>query len=198
MLLLSAYVAVVGWVLFQQFTAWPHQGSWAVLVYVFLCPGILFQSFSLAYTRSTGRPLKRRAWTRVVTIPIGIVLAAQLATWASEHAMRSFEEAYAPLVSQVGATLAKSCSSAAKYFQLPAVASYNRRAGRERPAARLNHDNKRFVLSFFGGSIDIDGSTIYYDSRTRTWTKFHNDDAAASEVFAKLTEGLDDCDLRAP
>ncbi len=198
MVLLSAYVAIVGWVFYEQSTAWPHQGSWASLVFVFLCPGILFQSFSLAYTRSTGRPLKRRAWTRVVTIPMGLLLAVQLATWASVLAMRGFEQAYAPFVSQVGMNLAKSCSSAVHYFEIPAVANYNRRTGRDRPAAKLNHDNQRFVLSFSGGSIDIDGSTIYFDSRTRTWQKFHNDHATASEVFAKLTDGLDGCDLRAP
>jgi len=53
------------------------------------------------------------------------------------------------------------------------------------------------VLSFSGSSIDIDGSTIYYDSRAGAWRKFHNDLEEESGAFKKLTEGLADCKLRA-
>ena len=44
--------------------------------------------------------------------------------------------------------------------------------------------------------MDIDGSTIYYDSGAREWRKFHNDDAGASGVYAGLTQGLAECVLR--
>ena len=81
-------------------------------------------------------------------------------------------------------------------FRDPSVAAYNLRTGRDRPAAKLKYDNKRFVLAFGGGSMDIDGSTIYYDSGAREWRKFHNDDAGASGVYAGLTQGLAECVLR--
>ena len=77
------------------------------------------------------------------------------------------------------------------------VPDYNRRAERERPAAKLKYDNKRFVLAFGGGSMDIDGSTIYYDSGAQAWRKFHNDDATASTLYVRLGEGLAECALRA-
>lgn len=195
--LLVTYAVVVAWVFYEQVTSWPHEGRWAYLALFLLCPGILFQSFSLAYTRRTGRPLTRRALTRLATIPLGLVIAAALSSWASTLAMRNFEQAYAPFVDRLGANLADACRSAPGYFGIPSVAAYNQRAGRERPAAKLHHDNKRFVLVFSGGSIDIDGSTISYDSGARAWRKFHNDNSDAREAYAGLTAGLTECPLRA-
>lgn len=194
--LLAVYVAVVGWLFYEQSTSWPHEGSWALIAYVFLCPGILFQSFSLAYTWRTGRPLARRALTRVVTIPLGLILAALLSGGASDLAMRGFEQAYAPFVSQIGANLADPCGPGAKYFAIPAVAAFNEQTG-SRPTAYLHHDGKRFVLGFAGSSIDIDGSTIYYDSGAKRWWRYHNDNLEARTVHQKLTEGIATCKLRA-
>lgn len=196
-MLLAAYVAVVAWVLYEQAASWPHEGSMAYLVLFLLCPGIAFQSFSLAYTWRTGRPLIRRVLTRVVTIPVGLVIAAMLANWASTLAMRGFEQAYAPFVARIGTNPADACRAAAGYFGIPSVAAYNRQAGRESPSAKLHHDSQRFVLAFHGGSADIDGSTISYDSAARAWRKFHNQDAAASGAHAGLTAGLAECPLRA-
>ena len=196
-ILLVVYVAVVAWVFYEQSASWPHEGSMAYLGLFLLCPGIVFQSFSLAYARGTGRPLRRRALTRLVTIPLGLVIAAALASWASTLAMRNFEQAYAPFVVEIGAKPADACRSAVGYFGIPSVAAYNRRAGRERPVAKLHHDGKRFVLGFHGGSADIDGSTISYDSGAGTWRKFHNDNTDAREAYASLTAGLVECPLRA-
>ena len=194
--LLAAYAGIVARVFYEQSASWPQDGSWAIFAYVFLCPGIAFQAFSLAYTRRTGRALTRRALTRAVTIPLGLVLAAALASWASALAMGSFEQAYAPFVSQVGANLADPCRLAASYFEIPSVVAYNRDAERDRPTGKLRHDNKRFVLSFSGGSMDIDGSTIYYDSGVKAWRKFHNDNSTARAVYSGLTDGLAECLLR--
>lgn len=194
--LLALYVAITAWVFYEQSTSWPHEGSWALLAYVFLCPGILFQAFNLAYTRLASRALTRRALTRVVTIPLGLVFAALLGGGASDLAMHGFEQAYAPFVSQIGANRADPCGPGAKYFSIPAVAAFNEQTG-SRPTAYLHHDGKRFVLGFAGGSIDIDGSTIYYDSGAKRWWRYHNDNLEARAVHQKLTEGLATCKLRA-
>ena len=194
--LLAAYVAAVAWAFDDQAASWPHEGSWASVVFFFLCPGIVFQAFNLVYMRLQRRPLTRRALTRVVTIPLGLVFAAALAA-AETLSMSNFEEAYAPFAAEVGANRADPCDSAAKYFAIQSVAAYNRQADRERVSAKLRYDSKRFVLSFSGGSIDIYGSTIYYDSGAKAWSKFHNDNAGKSGAFAKLTEGLAECALRA-
>lgn len=196
--LLAGYVVAVAWVFYEQATAWPHVGSWGYIALFVLCPGIVFQSFSLVFTRRTGRPLKRRALTRLVTIPLGLVLAALLASRAETLSQRGFEQAYAPFVWQVGANLPDPCRAAGSYFQAASVADYNLRTGRGLPSAKLHHDGRRFVLAFHGGSVDIDGSTVYYDSGAGTWRKFHNNDETARAVYEKRRAGLAECLLQAP
>jgi hypothetical protein len=196
--LLAAYAAIVAWSFYEQATSWPHEGSWASVAFIFLCPGIVFQAFNLAFMHLKGRLLARRMLTRLATIPLGLALAVVLGQSASALSMRGFVEAYAPLVAKVGANPASACGQDPKHFEIPATAVYNRGAGRMQPTGKLKHGDKRFVLAFAGGSMDIDGSTLYYDSGARTWSKFHNDDREKAASLAKLTEGLAECALRAP
>ena len=193
--LLAAYVMIVAWVFNAQSMEWPHEGSVGYVVFFLFCPGIAFQSFNLAYMLRSGRRLTRRALTRLVTIPLGLVMAAFLANWASMLAMSGFEQAYVPFVTQVRATLSDPCRDGGRYFQAPAVTAYNLHE-RPRPA-KLHHDSKRFVLAFQGGSADIDGSTIYYDSGPGTWRKFHNDSSDDQKAYAGLTAELAECVLAA-
>lgn len=196
LVLLAIYAALAGWLFYLDATSWPHEGSWTLLAYVFLLSSILFQCVSLACAKLTGRALTRRVLARVVTIPAGVVLAAALQAGAGALSMGAFEQAYAPFVEQVGAGLADACGSGAKYFAIPAVAEFNRRTGRL-PAARLHQDGKRFVLGFAGGSIDIDGSTLYYDSGAGIWRRYHNDNQDARAAHQQLVAGLAECKLRA-
>jgi len=53
--LLAAYAAIVAWSFCEQATSWPHEGSWASVAFIFLCPGIVFQAFNLAFKRLKGR-----------------------------------------------------------------------------------------------------------------------------------------------
>ena len=48
-----------------------------------------------------------------------------------------------------------------------------------------------------GGSIDMDGSTLYYDSEAREWRRYHNNNEEARAIHQKLIAGLADCKLRA-
>ena len=195
-LLLAIYAALTVWLFYLESISWPHEGSWAFFGYIFLGPGIVFQSFNLAYTVRTGRRLARRALTRVVTIPLGLLLAGQLSSGADAISMDGFERSYAPFVAQLGASLAEPCGGAAKYFTIPAVAAYNEQTS-GRPTANLSYDSKRFVLAFAGGSIDIDGSTVYYDSAAKQWRRFHNDNQSGRDALDTLTAGLATCRLRA-
>ena len=196
--LLAVYAVIVAWAYYEQATSWPHEGSWAFIAYVFLCPGIMFQAFNLGFMRFKGRLLSRRMLTRLATIPLGLLLAAQLDQSASALSMQGFVEARVPLVAKVGANPASACGTDPKHYEIPAVAEYNRQAGRLHPSGKLRHDDKRFVLSYPGSSMDIDGSTIYYDSSAKTWSKYHNNDLEKAGALAKLTEGLAECGLRAP
>lgn len=53
--------------------------------------------------------------------------------------------------------------------------------------------NKHFVLTIPGGSIDIDGSTIYYNSLTQEWLQIHNDlkSSEHGRIYRNAVEGLD-------
>jgi len=192
-MLLTAYVAIVAGVFYEQTTAWPHIGSWIYAVFLLVCPGIVFQVYRLGYSRLAGRQPRRRMLIRMVTIPLGLVLAGALASLASKVSMENFEQAYEPFVVQIAAHLADPCVAAARAFEIPSVAAYNRQAERERPVARLSHDGKRFVLAFNVGSIDIDGGTVYYHSGVRAWHVFHHDSTEGETAFADLTKGLTQC-----
>jgi len=195
--LLAVHATVVAWIAYSQSRAWPHAGAWAYLVLYLACPGLFFHAFRLVFRWRTGRLPARRWLLRVFTIPAGLALATALSSWASGVAMARFTRAYQPLVARIGAKLADPCGDPAGYYALPPVMAYNRQTERARPAATLSHDQKRFVVAWGGGSIDIDGSTIYYDSESGQWRKIHNDDAAGSEIYARLKAGLRECSLRA-
>ena len=195
-MLLAIYVALSGWLFYEQSTSWPHEGHWALLGYILLVPGIVFQSVSLAYAKIAGRPLARRFLTRLVTVPIGICFAALLQAGASSIAMSGFERSYAPFVAQVAVDPARACSQAGKLFLIASVASFNGMTG-SRPTAILHHDGKRFVLGFMGGSFDIDGSTLYYESGAHEWRRYHNDNQKARATHEQFVAGLADCKLRA-
>jgi len=77
--------------------------------------------------------------------------------------------------------------------RIEGLAAYDRGAVNAQPRGRLHHDARRFVLRYHGGSIDIDGSTVYYDSQVGQWRLFHNDDKEAEAQLERLTEGLKEC-----
>jgi hypothetical protein len=193
--LLVAYTAVVVWTFVAQSHAWPRTGSWADLLFFLFCPGIVFQTVNLISRWRTGRGMSRPFLLRALTVPAGLVLAVGLAARASDWAMSNFTRAYAPLVAEIGAHLAEPCGLSARYFAIPAVVAYNRRAEVERPLGKLSYDRTRFVLSFGGGSFDMDGSTIHYDSAVMKWGKFHNDHRASADEHAHRIEGLAACKL---
>jgi hypothetical protein len=195
--LLAAHAALVTWIFYSQSRAWPHVGAWIYTLLYLACPGLFFHGFRLLFRWRTGRLPARRWLLRVFTIPAGLLLAAALSAWASQLALARFTRAYEPFVARIGANLPNPCGDVAGYHALPSVVAYNRETGRERPAAKLHHDPKRFVTAWGGGSVDIDGSTIYYDSASRQWHIVHNDNVEASEGYGRLTAGLAECPLRA-
>ena len=53
--------------------------------------------------------------------------------------------------------------------------------------------DKHFTLTTPGGSVDIDGSTIYYNSLTQKWFQIHNDlkSTEYGKLYRNAVEGLD-------
>lgn len=194
--LLAVYAVFTGWLFCLQATSWPHEGSWALFGYLIFLPGIVFHSANLAWKKIDGHPIPRPFLARLVTVPLGIMFAALLNVAASAFAMANFERAYAPFVAQLGTSLGEACNSGPKYFAISSVAEFNEQTS-SRPTAFLHHDGKRFVLRFMGGSIDMDGSTLYFDSEAREWRRYHNNNVEAHAIHQKLIAGLADCKLRA-
>src|SRR4051812_790133 len=192
--LLAVYVTGAAGGFHDQAASWPHGGTWADLLFVVVGPGLLFQAVNLGFLWRLQRRPARRWLIRLVTVPAGLLLGVALAGWASGRAKARFAEAYQPFVAQVGARLADPCGRAAELFTIPSVAAYNAQTGRGAPTAKLSHDGHRFVLAFGGGSIDIDGSPLYYDSRVERWRSFHNDVPAVE--YTQATAGLAECPLR--
>jgi len=197
--LLLIYAGLASWTLCSLSTSWPHAGSWLYLSLLLLCPGILFQSVRMIFTKGRHQLPWKGNLIRLVTIPAGLLLAVALSNFGSERAMAGFERAYAPFAATIRANMTAPCGTYAGLFEDADIAAYNKqtRASRgTRAAATLYRDEHRFVLAFAGRSIDIDGSTFYYDSSAYAWHRFHNDDSKASAEFAGLVADLDSCILQ--
>lgn len=195
--LLVVYTAIVVWTFVAESRSWPHVGSWRSFLFIPFCPGIVFQTVNLIFRWRTGRPLKRWVLVRLATIPAGLILAGVLVGSSSDRSWIGFTRAYEPFVAEIGAHLADPCPAALRAFTIPSLAAYNRRAGYESPLARLSYDKAHFVLWFSGGSIDIDGSRLFFDSTAKKWDMFHNDNRERAATFDGLVARLTECRVSA-
>ena len=193
-LLLLIYIAGVGGVIYSDIS-WPNVGSKISIFLFLLCPGILFQSFFLAYSLIKRKFPAKRIWIRLLSIVLGLFLSGQISEISSTIAMQRFEQACQPLVEMIQENLPQPCNPEIPYIDL--VPSKGEKS-MWHPGNRwhLWHDDKSFVLTFPGGSIDIDGSTIYYFSKQDTWTIFHNDSTEDSKQLQELLKGMEECQDR--
>ena len=122
---------------------------------------------------------------------VGLAGASVVSVQVSDTAMQSFEESYQPLVDLLHSSPAFLCEALDTYVDGRGL------EGRERPRSFASGDDGRFVLTFRGGSADPDGSTIYYDSESRKWSLFHNDDPEGSRKLQDLMRGMQSCPAEA-
>lgn len=192
---LLLWIGIAAWTSHTLATVWPYVQFMPQVLLFFAVPGILFQAGHLLWMWRQAQPLpgKKRFTARVIAIVAGLVVAAQLMDWLDGASLRRFEAAMAPFVAQAHAQAAAPCPPAAKYPAGPDLHAYLADTGRPQATAELHHDRVRFVLALSGGSMDIDGSTLFYDSRTRAWRKVHNDILAASGELEVLRKDLEAC-----
>jgi hypothetical protein len=196
-ILVSVYTGITALIFYQLAGAWPHAGNWRQLFLVLLCPAIA--SNVLKLIGPTVRSRARRILEGLLSIVIGVPVALSLTQFSSSLSLNTFRDNYAPFIGVLRANLPAPCAPAAAVLATPGIAEYNRATYSTRgPQVTLYYDAQRFVASLPGGSIDIDGSTIYYDSRGDEWMRFHNDDRKGRERFNALTENLEHCQLRSP
>jgi len=194
---LVLWLMVAVWTCHALATAWPYVQLMPQWLLVFAIPGLLFRAIELAWMRMRGQRLQaRNRWLgRAISILAGLMAAGGLWSAMDGISMARFESAMAPLVGQIHANAAAPCPPAARYAVGRDLSAYLAESGAPRAPAALAHDSQRFVLALGGGSMDIDGSTLFYDSRSRGWRKVHNDMLAATGELDALRKGLENCKI---
>ena len=109
---------------------------------------------------------------------------------ASDIAMDRFELAFRPLVDALHENKITICNRPEDEVDNP---DSIRPQTQVRGTVWIHFSESRFVISTRGGSIDIDGSTIYYDSKEKEWRLFHNDHQAKMDSFNLLVEDFRRC-----
>ena len=204
-LMLAAWVAAALWLTWRLATAWPYSGSYAQIGLAFAGPGVLYRAFSLGYIWRSKRPLRGwRHWlARLLALPLGLLAPIPIWDSLAARSMAGLEHAMGGLVQQVRSQLPNPCPPTARYVAGPDLTDYLARVPGVpfAPGAikgSLYHDGTRFVLSFMGGSIDFDGSTIFYDSADGVWEIFHNDVTPSVQAFEVRTKGMQTCKIVLP
>lgn len=182
------------WAAYGLATAWPYELHPLLLVLLVSMSGLVFRAGDILFMQRRGRRLAGwwRAAGRLAALPLGVVLAFLLFSKLEPISMASFEGEIATWVRQMHVSAPTSCPADGKYAVDAALNSYLERSGAIR-GGTLHHGDGRFVLELKGRSIDIDGSTLYYDSVTRKWNRFHNDNRERAGEFQALINTLAEC-----
>lgn len=191
---LLAWSGLSLWAAYRLATAWPYELHPLLLVLVVALSGLVFRAGDLVFMQWRRRRLAGwwRAAGRFVAMPLGVVLAFLLFSTLDPISMARFEREIAPWVGRMHASAPTSCPADGRYAVDAALSSYLERSGAIRHGT-LHHGDGRFVLELKGRSIDIDGSTLYYDSVTRKWHRFHNDNRQRTEAFQTVISNLAEC-----
>lgn len=195
---LALWVLLTAWACYKLAMAWPYVQSVPQLVLVFSLPGILFRATDLTHIGIRRQPLagKWRWLARVVCVLAGLLTAVHLWVALDEISMARFERAMAPLVNRLHANAATPCPPGGRYPVDAGMTAYLIESGASNtPPAELHHGHARFVLALPGRSIDIDGSTMFYQSATRQWKKVHNDQLAQTGELQTLIRDLEICKI---
>lgn len=192
---LGVWVVAAAWAAHALGTAWPYVQLMPQWLMLLALPGVTFRVVDLVAMRALSRRIKgwRRFAVRLAAFVVGVFAAA--ASWKQLDAisMARFERAMAPLVARLHAEREALCRPDAPGPLDLDLAAYLEAANAPRSPAELHYDKQRFVLTLQGRSMDIDGSSMFYDSRVRRWRKVHNDTLSQTGDLAVLTAGLSVC-----
>ncbi len=191
---LLAWTGLSLWAAYGLATAWPYELHPLLLVLLVSMSGLVFRAGDLVFIRRRGRRLAGwwRTAGRLAALPLGVVLAFLLFSKLESISMTSFEREIATWVRQMHVSAPTSCPADGRYVADAALNSYLERSGAIR-SGTLHHGDGRFILELKGRSIDIDGSTLYYDSVTRKWKRFHNDNRERTAEFQALINTMAEC-----
>jgi len=182
--LFACYVALLVMVASEQ-ARWPSVGSRWALVVLLGCIGAVYQLLLLGYWGLRRALPHRRRLARVLSIVGGLGMSILLGRVTEARALGQVRARHAGLLSALPTT-ADPCAAYRAY-----LAGY---AGSRYEAPRSLHTGPgRQVLTFLGGSIDIDGSTIVLDSASPEVHLFHNDNAEERQKLDAKLGALQAC-----
>lgn len=195
-ILLTGYGCINLFAFYSSIHSWPTQGSIIWFLLIIFCPPFLYHLVFLGYVLILKQRLHWKKSYRVITMVCGVFLAGGLLQIAQKISLSRFKTAYAPLIAKVQQNMPVPCRG--DYFEIPSVQDYNQSVTQKllkqgRPEAALLYNSQRFVLTFRGGSVDMDSSTLFYDSETKNWRFFHNEDSRESQNLAERSKGLTNC-----
>ena len=193
LVLLPVWIAAAAWASYTLATSWPYVGSFLEILLLVAVVGILLCAFNVFLSKRPPLAGWKRLVSRVVLVIVGFFAAGSLWGVFDGISMGRFERAIGPLVTQVEAKAKSPCPPAATYTLDAGLTAYLADTGRSRTPVELHHDGKRFVLALMAYSMDMDGSKLLYDSRTRAWRKVHNNMLDHTGELKDLRKDLQDC-----
>lgn len=192
---LLVWTTITIWTCRTLAMAWPYVQLLPQFLLIVAVPGILFRSADLVCMQIFRLQLRRwwRALARIIALLAGLFAAGGLWSAMDSISMTRFEHAMQPLIGQLHTSPMTSCPSS--YVPPSGMMAYFDESNAPRAPASLHYDKQRFVLALGGRSMDIDGSTMFYNSVSRTWRKVHNDTLSVTQELQKLENGLDSCQI---
>jgi hypothetical protein len=176
--------------------SWPTQGCFGWFILIFLAPFFIYQLLAIGHFLIHQNLLTQKFTTSLLSLFFGFLLAGAALQYTQNNALQRFIRAYAPMIQHIKHNMPTPCDQ--YYFKLPSVQHYNTKTARMivqngNPIGMLRHNSREFLLHFQGGSIDIEGSTLYYDSTTERWHFFHNNNLPEKAIFNQRHLALAKC-----
>lgn len=195
-ILFCGYGSLVLFGFYTSIYCWPTQGSVIWFLVLIFCPPFLYHGVFIGYALLFDSLLHWKKSYRFMCLLIGFVLANGLLQISQSLSFAHFKTAYQPFIAQIQQKMPQPCQG--HYFAIPSVQAYNARVSQKivknhQPSGTLFYNARRFVLFFRGGSVDVSGSTLFYDSQTLQWQFFHQQDSEAAEKFASTINKLKQC-----
>ncbi len=194
-ILLISYGGINLFAVYSLTHSWPTQGSVIWFLLIIFCPAFLYHLTFISYVLILQKPPQWTRLFRLMTLIGGVLFAGGVLQYTQKKAFKHFRKAYTPLVELVQHKMPQPCN--ANYFTLPSVSQYNYSVthGYHKPVSGLFYNQQRFIVYFQGGSVDMNNSTLFYDSQNHNWLFFHNNDLAMFEQFKRRLEGLQNCPI---
>jgi hypothetical protein len=185
------YVCITSYGLFSIATGHPGVGSWWVILPLFSFPPMLHHMVMMVLLK-LGAHTKRKKITipvRMITLVLGILLVGTLNHYVSAYALDRFTSGQSEFITSLPPLNAGVCDHASQYRSTPSG----------RFLKGLLYKNDDYLVTFHGGSIDIDGSTIYYQRSSDKWDIVHNDllqQENSSHPLKQTISKMSACEIR--